>query len=213
MIASIDCPSPCWMGKPRNVQPEFAKLVLLLLAWSRKERKAHEWPIPGGRTWFCFRLIRPLRSDYWLCSSLYPQGNHIHWDSRLDHHQTQEWVLNQWNVCFYLSSSPLLFKSQSQVVVVQETFYCVFFGSSLICWKSKKQEIVSKSNTEEAEYRAISSIESFFFFFFAYSFRRVVAQWSQALARSCPSGRKTGSISVMESPPLPLFVPNVSPSL
>lgn len=118
MIASIDCPSPCWLGKPRNVQPDFAQLVLLfLLAWSRKERKAHEWPIPGGRTWFCFCLVRPLRSHYWLCSSLYPQGNPIHWDSRLDHHQTQEWVLNQWNVCFYLSSSPLLIKSQSQVVV------------------------------------------------------------------------------------------------
>lgn len=118
MIASIDCPSPCWLGKPRNVQPDFAQLVLLfLLAWSRKERKAHEWPIPGGRTWFCFCLVRPLRSHYWLCSSLYPQGNPIHWDSRLDHHQTQEWVLNQWNVCFYLSSSPLLIKSQSQVEV------------------------------------------------------------------------------------------------
>lgn len=55
MIASIDCPSPCWLGKPLNVQPDFAQLVLLfLLAWSRKERKAHEWPIPGGRPWFCY---------------------------------------------------------------------------------------------------------------------------------------------------------------
>lgn len=58
MIASIDCPSLCWLGKPLNVQPYFAQLVLLfLLAWSRKERKAHEWPIPGGTLWFCFCLV------------------------------------------------------------------------------------------------------------------------------------------------------------
>lgn len=58
MIASIDCPSPCWLGKPLNVQPDFAQLVLLfLLAGSRKERKAHEWPIPGGRPLFCFCLV------------------------------------------------------------------------------------------------------------------------------------------------------------
>jgi len=104
MIASIDCPSLCWLGKPINVQPYFAQLVLLfLLAWSRKERKAHEWPIPGGTLWFCLLLsgrTRPLRSHYLLFKSFYPQGNPMHWDSRLDHHQTQEWVLNQWNVCF-----------------------------------------------------------------------------------------------------------------
>ena len=70
MIASIDCPSLCWLGKPINVQPDFAQLVLLfLLAWSRKERKAHEWPIPGGTLWFCLLLsgrTRPLRSHYLL---------------------------------------------------------------------------------------------------------------------------------------------------
>lgn len=106
MIASIDCPSLCWLGKPLNVQPYFAQLVLLfLLAWSRKERKAHEWPIPlviNGKTMILLLSgrTRPLRSHYLLCESLYPQGNPMHWDSRLDHHQTQEWVLNQWNVCF-----------------------------------------------------------------------------------------------------------------
>lgn len=31
MIASIDCPSLCWLGKPLNVQPYFAQLVLLFL--------------------------------------------------------------------------------------------------------------------------------------------------------------------------------------
>lgn len=56
---------------------------------------------------------RPLRSHYWLCSSLYPKGNPMHWDSRLDHHQTHEWVLNQ---CLLLSFF-LLIKSQSQVEV------------------------------------------------------------------------------------------------
>ena len=81
---------------------------------------------------------RPLRSHYWLCSSFYPQGNPMHWDSRLDHHQTQEWVLNQWNVCFYLSASPLLIKSQFQVEVETRDHINLFFIVFMKHFQSKR---------------------------------------------------------------------------
>lgn len=101
MIASIDCPSLCWLGKPLNVQPYFAQLVLLFLLFGLiSGRLMNDQSLRHTMILLLSGRTRPLKSHYFLCESLYPKGNPMHWDSRLDHHQTQEWVLNQWNVCF-----------------------------------------------------------------------------------------------------------------
>lgn len=63
-------PDPVKKGRLMNDQSLRHTMILLL----------------SGRT-------RPLKSHYFLCESLYPKGNPMHWDSRLDHHQTQECLL------------------------------------------------------------------------------------------------------------------------
>ena len=94
---------------------------LFLLA---KERKEGSWmtnPWRKTRILLLSGRTRPLRSHYLLCYYVnLSQGNPMHWDSRLDHHKTKEWVLIQWNVCFYFKSLPVLIKEKDQVEVERE---------------------------------------------------------------------------------------------